>query len=199
MFDSIAIVIKGLSWANPFLMRRKWNNQIMITIKTFIWVLVSDTFKTYQNQPRKSLFGVFFFESCYWLYGEGVRRRWSKSGSGKKPSLQWHSGSLTWKFNFERGSLLHQYSWRGLTTWDSHRIKGNEKEDIFQTFCSCYKSIWTTMSTAMQSNLELECGHWLKLSLRSRSLTSGSGKYSSSQPLTPSSTLRLDLNFDLWI
>ena len=110
MFNSIAIVIKGLSWANPSLLRRKWNNQITITIKTFIWVLVSDTFKTYQNQPRKSLFGVFFFESCYWLYGETVRRRWSKSGSGKKPSLQWHSGSLTWKFDFERGCLLHQYS-----------------------------------------------------------------------------------------
>ena len=112
MLDSIAIVIYGFSWANPSLMSsaRKWNNQIMITIKTFIWVFVSKTFKTYQNKPRKSLFGVFSWECCYWLYGETVTRRWSKSGSGKKPSFQWHSGSLTWKFDFERGSLLHQYS-----------------------------------------------------------------------------------------
>ena len=62
MFDSIAIVSNGFSWANPSLMNnaRKGNNQIMITIKTFIWIFVSKTFKAYQNQPRKSLFGVFF-------------------------------------------------------------------------------------------------------------------------------------------
>ena len=57
---------------------------------------------------HESLSLAFFLESVVidcaekWSQGGEVRR------SEKKPSFQWHSGSLTWKFDFERGSLLHQ-------------------------------------------------------------------------------------------